>query len=167
MLNTGRGLFSNKKSYTLLYIAVVVTAIIGLYGCDDNRIYSHYEHLELSGWERNDTTVFAFPCKKDGTYSLDIGFRANQEFPYKTISMVIERTVFPSGETNSSTIRCRIIDDNGYMVGKRGISNCEIKYNLGKIILKANDSVRIKINHCMRRESIPGLSEIGIEARKL
>jgi len=155
------------KNYTLLYITITITVATALFSCGDNRIYDHYEHIELGGWERNDTVSFSFPCRQSGVYSLNIGLRANTEFPYKTISMVMERTVYPSKETHYDTIRCRIIDENGYLVGKRGISNCEIRYHITSLRLNKNDSIKIKINHCMRREIIPGLSEIGIDAARL
>lgn len=81
--------------------------------------------------------------------------------------MVVEHIIFPSHSTGHSTIRCRITDDAGNITGKQGISSNDIKYHLGEIEMQKDDSIKIKINHCMRREMLPGLSEIGIEAIKL
>lgn len=150
----------------LSYIAGIII-VSGFLACNDGRIYDHYEHIEADGWERSDTVSFGFPCTHDGTYSINVGLRANQKFPYKTISMIVEQTIFPSRKTWRDTITCQIIDDNGYLTGKHGISNCEIRHNLTNYRLQKNDSVRIRINHCMRRETIPGISEIGINATRL
>lgn len=152
------------KEYTLLYIMAAAMVATVFHGCGDNCIYDRYAHIDLGGWERNDTAAFGFPCKRDGIYSISIGLRANMDFPYKTISMAVERTIYPSKDTRHDTICCRIIDENGYLVGKRGISNSEIICHFEDLRLRKNDSIRIKINHCMRREIIPGLSEIGIAA---
>lgn len=158
---------SDTRKYTLLYIIAALTAVTHLCGCDNRRVYSHYEHLDLNGWERNDTAFFGFRCHESGTYSLDMGFRTNHDFPYKSLSMVVEHIIFPSHSTGHSTIRCRITDDAGNITGKQGISCNDIKYHLGEIEMQKDDSIKIKINHCMRREMLPGLSEIGIEAIKL
>ena len=104
---------SGTRKYTLLYIIAALTVVTHLCGCDNRRVYSHYEHLDLNGWERNDTAFFGFRCHESGTYSLDMGFRTNHEFPYKSLSMVVEHIIFPSHSTGHSTIRCSFYEISG------------------------------------------------------
>ncbi|MBQ7421847.1 MAG: gliding motility lipoprotein GldH [Prevotella sp.] len=154
------------KDYTLLYIGSLLAMFIGLEACQKNRTFDHYEHTQLSGWERNDTLLFDIPPQKAGTYELNIGIRATQTFPYKSVCLIIERTVFPNMETRKEIVRCPIIDDYGLLIGKNGISNSELSYHLADITLQEHDSMHIKLHHCMRRETLPGISEIGIQLIK-
>ncbi len=55
------------------------------------------------------------------------------------------------------------MNKEGSMHGKEGISLNEVRYRLDEIHLNTKDSLVVKIHHCMRRESLPGIANIGIE----
>lgn len=154
------------KSYTLLYIIGSVWTLLLAVSCNDNRVYDHYEHTQLKGWERNDTLTFNIPPVSKGTYQLNIGIRANQDYPFKTISIVMSRKTMPKGIIKNDTIRCKIIEDNGKLAGQNGISSTELRYHVRDLELNQGDSLHITLNHCMRREILPGLSEIGLQLVK-
>mgnify|MGYP002623758744 CR=1 FL=1 len=131
--------------------------------CKDQRVYDHFEHTSIDGWERNDTLSFNIPPMPEGDYLLNIGMRANVDYPYTKISVLMERTIYPSKKSHRDTIRCRLMEENGKMSGKQGISSSETRYEVSTIHLKDNDSLHIILHHCMSKEHLPGISEVGIQ----
>ena len=64
------------------------------------------------------------------------------------------------------TINCEIINDKGILVGQKGISNTEIRQAITAFRLNRNDSMHVTIRHIMSRESLPGISDVGIRLLK-
>ncbi len=64
------------------------------------------------------------------------------------------------------TIHCEIITDKGMLAGQDGISNTEIRQHIASFQLNRNDSLHITIHHVMSRNSIPGISDIGLRLQK-
>ena len=59
----------------------------------DPRTYDRYKSVSLQGWSRNDTLSFDIPRQWEGNYQLDLCLRAAQTYPYRNISMIIERKI--------------------------------------------------------------------------
>lgn len=160
------------KVDTLLYLVLLVASVVGICSCDDARTYDHYESIMMSGWERNDTASFTVPRQWEGYYSLELGIRATMEYPYKNISLIMEGKIIPDKKkaayrTFQDTITCNIIDDNGRLVGKRGISNTEIMRFTTGLNINRGDSLYVTVRHIMSREQLPGISDVGIRLTKI
>ena len=140
--------------------------------CSDPRTYDRYESVSLQGWSRKDTLTFDIPRQWEGKYQLDLCLRAAQTYPYRNISMIIERKVIyyrqrkKREKTYNDTINCEIINDKGILVGQKGISNTEIRQAITSFRLNRNDSMHVTIHHIMSRESLPGISDVGIRLLK-
>lgn len=65
-------------------------------------------------------------------------------------------------KTYQDTITCRIIGDDGRLVGKRGITNSEITHHVCSFVLERNDSLNIAVRHIMSKEQLQGISDVGI-----
>lgn len=86
--------------------------------------------------------------------------------------MIIERKIIyyrqrkKREKTYNDTINCEIINDKGILVGQKGISNTEIRQAITAFRLNRNDSMHVTIRHIMSRESLPGISDVGIRLLK-
>ena len=138
-----------------------------LTGCDSRTVYDHYEHTPVSGWEKNDTLVFETePIMQEGRYKEEIGLRINGSYPFMGLNLQVEQTILPSKDTHSKTLSCQLIDDEGNAKG-RGVSHYQYMFHLTTLQLNRGDRLRVAIRHGMKREILPGISDIGIRLQKV
>ena len=118
---------STRRSYTFLHIVALMAIAASLCACDDPRIYDHYEAIPQDGWERNDVLTFHIPpVQQAATYQQAVGLRATHNYPFQSLALIVEQTVFPKKQTLRDTITCDIINEKGRMEGKNGISSTEV-----------------------------------------
>jgi len=145
----------------------MLLAVLLLTACKQRTVYYHYEHTPLSGWEKNDTLVFTTDTIAiDGTYSEEIGIRINGTYPFLQLNLVVEHLVMPAMTVKSDTLSCRLIDETGNALGN-GVSNYQYLIPLTSLTLKKGDRLRIAIRHDMKREILPGISDIGLRLRRI
>ena len=160
------------KVSTLFYIIALMTTIMSATSCSDPRTYDQYKSVSLQGWQRNDTLTFDIPRQWEGNYQLDLCLRAAQTYPYRNLSVIIERKVIyfrqrkKLEKTYNDTVNCEVINVKGTLVGHKGITSTEILQAVTSFRLNRNDSLQVKIHHIMNRESLPGISDIGIRLLK-
>lgn len=148
-----------RKILLTLYI---MAALVFVVSCETNVVYDTYRHVSLSGWERNDTLVFDFgPVKASGNYHEAIGLRINNSYPFKDLTLIVEHTVFPQKTVRCDTLRCGITDSRGIQSGD-GISCYQYNFMLSDLRLEHGDSVHVSVRHYMRREILPGISDLGL-----
>lgn len=141
---------------------ILVLAMLLLYSCDSRKVYSRYEHVETSGWEKADTIWFEVPpVSKSGTYREELGLRSNGHFPYQELTIEIRQTIWPAGKQLSYHMSCPIFENNGRPNGA-GISLYQNEFPFSDIQLNAGDSLRIAVIHQMRRDQMPGIADVGI-----
>ncbi len=162
-----------KKSYFLLFFST----IIFFTSCLDHRVYDHYEHTSLAGWEKNDSLFFNVPkLAKTDNYIMNIGLRINSTYPFQSLTLIIKQTVYPKRNKNKKsnfaasqlektyidTLNCRLTNKSGRIEG-RGIGSFQYHFPVTRIQLNRGDSIHICISHNMKQEILPGISDIGIE----
>ena len=130
--------------------------------CDDKTIYSHYESVAISGWEKNDMLSFSTPpIQQTRDYQEKIGMRISSLYPFMGLTLIIDQTRLPYMETESDTLNCNLIDQNGNATGP-GISNYQYEIAFKTLSLNEGESLHIDIRHDMKREILPGVSDVGI-----
>lgn len=145
--------------------ALFITAAVCL-SCQNNIVYDHYESTQLAGWARNDTITFAVPAAAESSnYSTSLGMRINSAFPFMSITMIVERNIFPRHITVSDTLNCPLIDKKGKPMGQ-GLNFFQYTFPLKDVPLSEGDSIFVRVRHDMRMEMLPGVADIGIEMRK-
>ena len=72
----------------------------------------------------------------------------------------------PAMTVKSDTLSCRLIDETGNALGN-GVSNYQYLIPLTSLTLKKGDRLRIAIRHDMKREILPGISDIGLRLRRI
>ena len=138
-------------------LAVLFTA------CTGHTVYHHYEPVTMTGWEKNDTVVFLVPpITADGVYQRQVGLRINSDYPFMGLTLIVEQMVLPDMELRSDTLSCDIIDEHGHPYGN-GVSRYQYLFPLPAVPLDSGQSLRITIRHDMRREILPGITDIGVE----
>ena len=154
-----------KNKYTLLYIGVFMMLI--LTACHEKTVYHDYQEASSSGWEKNDPLSFHVPpIKETGNYVEEVGLRINGSFPFQNLNLIIEQTRKNTGERLCDTLVCKLINKQGYPEG-RGISEYQYTFPLKTLQLEKGDSLYIEIRHDMKREILPGITDIGIKLSKV
>lgn len=153
----------NKPKLT----AVLALAVAMLFvACDRKTVFDSYDHTPINGWEKNDTLTFAIDSvRQSGEYVEEIGVRINGLYPFTSLSLFVQQTVLPSGKTYDMTLNCRFTDRKGKNKGN-GISYYQYSFPMKAIQLETGDSLRVAIRHNMKREILPGVSDIGLKLTK-
>lgn len=153
-----------KRVYTLLYniVSVVMTAAVAV-SCATDTVYYSYAHTPVAGWEKNDTLTFNISgMAAPGTYSQQVGLRMTSTFPFTSISLIVEQRIMPRDKVLTDTIKCPITDIRGNFLGD-GISSFQYMFPLREVTLNKKDSIHVSIRHNMKREILPGVSDIGLK----
>lgn len=134
--------------------------------CETNVVYSNYEHAAIGGWEKNEPLTFSVDSLKTaGTYSMTLGMRISDAYPFRNLHMVIEQTVFPGKRVITDTITCNVMDKRGTMLG-HGVSLYQYDLPIRKCDYQKGDSLHIKVRHNMKREILPGIADVGITIKR-
>lgn len=135
--------------------------------CNRSTIYNQYRHTSLLGWDKNDTLVFSLkPMAEDMEVKNILGLRVNDSYPFKAICLIVDQTVMPDNITFSDTVNYALFDNDGNSKG-RGVSYYQYSCHFRNSRLMKGDSLTIKIRHNMKREIVPGISDIGVELERV
>ena len=151
----------NKAIIIALAMAALMTT-----ACHRGVIYDHYEHVDNDGWERNDTMHFYIPrIDKSGTYHQQVMLRTNNSLPFRGISVIVEQDIYPRGQKKRKRIECQLVEKDGHVTGQ-GISCYQYKFDVDSLELYEGDSLHIYVMHHMKRETMPGVTDVGILVSK-
>ena len=146
-----------------ILILLTVVSIVAASSCDNNKVYDTYYHTSINGWEKNDTLSFNIPkLKQDGMYSSILGLRTNRTYPFMGLTLIVEQTIYPERVIKTDTIDCNLTDQNGNTNGQ-GINYYQYEFHVSDMNLKAGDSIHVCVRHDMKREILPGISDVGIK----
>ena len=120
------------------------------------------------GKERH-TVVRHTPLKTSGTYEQQLGLRVTGVYPFMGLTLIVNQSIFPKGKVQSmekieksDTIQCDLIDKSGTTKGQ-GISYYQYNFPINAYRFASGDSIHITVKHNMKREILPGISDIGIK----
>ena len=148
-----------RKFYILLESFIMMTTFM-LSSCNKHVVYDKYNHTPISGWEKNDTLKFDIQIAEGGFYQQNLGLRINGAYPFMSLCLIVEQTIYPSNKTIVDTLNCSLINKDGYAKGN-GISYYQYNFNISHIELHKGDSIHVCIRHNMKREILPGISDVG------
>lgn len=156
--------------YTLLII-IGISAFIS--SCNNSLVYDQYAHTPISGWEKNDTLSFEIaPISNKGYYKEELGLRINGAYPFMGLTLIVYQTIYPESSKGLEkiekvdTVQCNLIDQNGRTTGQ-GISYYQYNCPINIYQFDEGDSIHIAIRHDMKREILPGISDIGLKVQKV
>ena len=157
----------HQKNRRLLFALLILTVTLAIASCDRKAVYSHYVSTPIDGWDSSDELTFTIsPIPADGAYEEHVGLRINRVYPFQGLTLIVKQQVFPAGETHTDTLEANLIDHEGNIRGQ-GINYFQYTIPLRKINLHAKDSMSVSIRHHMRRETLPGIGDIGFTLLRL
>lgn len=149
----------------LIFISLAMAALMTT-ACHRGVIYNHYEHVDNDGWERNDTMHFYIPrVEQSGMYKQQLMLRTNNSLPFLGINVVVEQEIYPRGQRLRQRIDCPLIAKDGNVLGK-GISCYQYTFDIDNVELYEGDSLHIFVMHHMKRETMHGITDVGILVSK-
>lgn len=146
------------------YILIIFSLFLStLLSCTDGVNFDEYQHTSISGWEKNDTLTFMTShFTETGIYAINLGLRVNGTFPFTDLRLIVEQKLMKERKISTDTIDCALTDKRGNFIGQ-GVSFYQYSFPINKIDVKEGDSIRIRVRHDMKREILPGISDIGIK----
>ena len=145
------------------FVIVVLLVLVALCGCQQEVAYHRFRHIYEPGWDKTDTLHFDIsPIAKDGNYQLEAELRTDKDFPFQQLTIQVEQTVYPSKEVFQNQINCNLVSETGKIEGD-GISYFQYQFYVRGLSLHQGDSVHISLTHNMKREIMPGISDVGVK----
>lgn len=146
---------------TLVSVAVAAGAL-ALAACNGRYVYDKYVSTPIAGWEKNDTLSFEVsPVDSTLTYRSQLGLRITDAYPFTAVTLIVEHHVFPRDEVFVDTLHCQLADRRGNAAGK-GISYHQYTFPITELHLQHGDSIHVRVRHDMKREILPGISDVGL-----
>lgn len=142
--------------------AALLMAILLLASCDKDTILHSYQPLTDNCWDRRDTITFDLPEQtQDDNCSMLIGLRLTNHFPYRQLIMLVEQDLCHPAVHKSDTIFYNLANEAGDFT-EGGGNYFQIETQGLHMNLKKGQTGRISIRHLMNRESLPGVTDVGI-----
>lgn len=150
-----------------LYTLYCVCIVMGFTSCDTNTPYYHYAHTPIDGWEKNDTLRYDVqPLKKGGEHQITVALRLNGAYPFRKLYLIMEQDIYPRLQYKTDTICFDVTSKEGRFTGN-GISYYQYTVPVCREHFIENDSIHITIRHAMKRDILPGISDIGIKLERI
>ena len=150
-----------------LYTLYCVCIVMGFTSCDTNTPYYHYAHTPIDGWEKNDTLRYDVQSlKKGGEHQITVALRLNGAYPFRKLYLIMEQDIYPRLQYKTDTICFDVTSKEGRFTGN-GISYYQYTVPVCREHFMENDSIHITIRHAMKRDILPGISDIGIKLERI
>ena len=138
-------------------------------GCRRDAAAYQYGNVSVDGWDSGDTVVLCVPpLEQGGVFAMQLGLRTSNTVPYpfRELWLTVKQE-WASGQTFADTLQCTLATPAGDASGK-GVALNQYEFALPMRQLAKGDSARICINHIMRQDLLPGITDVGIrlEAKK-
>lgn len=85
------------------------------------------------------------------------------------MTLIVNQTIYPANKgqriERTDTVLCQLINQRGENKGQ-GISYYQYNFPINIYKINRGDSIHIAIRHDMKREILPGVSDIGVKITK-
>ena len=95
-----------------------------------------------------------------------MGLRTDGNYPFLSLTLIVEQTKGHTGDVRRDTVECKLITKQGRVMGA-GINQFQYTFPLATIDLEKEEPLRIIIRHDMKRELLPGITDVGIQMTKM
>lgn len=130
--------------------------------CTGEVAYHHYEHVAEEGWDKEDTLILKTDTLYEtATYSVEVNLRTTAEYPYKQLMLMVEEKLLPNKTKRVFPVTFQIASDEGERNGEK-LLYYELEKQLAMQQLSQGDSLQFRIYHKMRRQTLPGIKDVGI-----
>ena len=146
-----------QRKNTILYLLTAVALVMT--SCNRLPLYSHYEPIDMQGWQQTDSVSFVVPLKQAGTYQVKMHVRATSIYPYTELTLTVHQK---SPVDYTERINLDINNDEG-STSNEGYGINDYSATLHDVVATHDDdTLAIAIAHGMARELLPGIADVGI-----
>lgn len=136
------------------------------------------QSIDVDGWDSRDTLTFDLQTDTIDTNSLKckVIVRTTMVYPYKKLNLIATLLSSPrdsslathpsSSEKTSYRLTYTLYGENGRHTGT-GFPFYENTMSLPQLRTEPSRTYRLFISHSMRRNLLPGVSEVGIDLLKI
>ena len=151
----------NRKGALVALVAALVSA------CTMDTVFHRYSHTSVSGWEKNDTLKFYVPpIHQGGVFAQQLDVRITGAYPFTAATLIVKQRIVPGNKELTDTINCTFSKPDGTRLS-RGISYYQYSYPIAKPDLREGDSLVVSIYHDMKRDMLPGISDVGLHISRV
>lgn len=146
----------------------ILLFILLLISCDFNTVYHTYNHIPLTGWNKNDTLYYnVTPITYSETLQTSIEIRNNSHYPYSNLYLFVHYNLPDTSLFFTDTIECILADEQGKWKGE-GLGTLYQSSVLWKDfhVKDSNMNYQIKITHGMTDSVVKGIVDVGIHMKK-
>lgn len=157
-----------RKAIVQIAMAFLCTLLFA-FSCTNKPVAFDYCSTAVEGWEPGDSLKFHIDTlQQSGQYKLSIGVRTSSSnpYPYQTLWLVVRQHWHNPSQELIDTIHLQLANGRGDPQG-HGVTLYQYDYPWQTLQLQASQSADISIIHIMRREMLPGISNVGIQLNKL
>lgn len=122
----------------------------------------HYEPTDIASWGTYEKLDFKVDSlKESGKYQMFLHVRTSSvdPYPFKVLFLEVRQQWPKTKEERVDTVSCSLNKDE-HKAG--GVSMLQYDYPVCEITCHRGDSALISVRHIMRKEEIPGISDVGI-----
>ena len=151
-------------------IACLPIIYLLLTACHSNTVYHSYQSIPTTGWSKSDTLVYTLPNSiPAGNYEAEIGIRYQESYPYRDIWLEVSHNTKDTLTYVTDTLQLFLVDEAGNKTGNGlcGLYQCNLPYKAFIPIRTEGSTRTFRIVHIMRDNPLTGISDIGIQLRKL
>lgn len=141
------------------FLRLLCSAPLLIVACQRGTLLHSFQSLPHETWGMRDTLTFGMDSLGVQEAQLSVCLRFTHHFPYRSLWMVVER----SGAKlplRRDTLNIPVMTDDGGSMGS-GVHLIQIEHPVGNIA--CNDSLRLRLYPIMRREQLPGVSDVGVK----
>lgn len=161
-------LHRNTRTALRKAICILTLAVGILTSCEDSVVFHQYKSIDKEGWYVRDTLVFLCDTiNGNGEYDAFLCLRTDNNYPYKSftaLTKLYRNEKMENKEWQHSTT-IAIKEEDGTDIGQGVVFHTHEKL-LNRLHLNAGDSLRIVIRHYMKRETMPGIRDVGIKIQR-
>ena len=140
--------------------------LLVLSACNRKLVYDRYLSTPISGWEKNDTLSYDIrPVSGTDTYDMWLGLRTSEAYPFTAITLIVEQHIYPNDTIVNDAGNSKLTDRHGNASGT-GVNFHQYRFPVTELQLQDGDSIHIRVRHDMKREILPGISDVGISLRR-
>ena len=134
-----------------------------LCGCERKEtVCFSYCHTPMEGWEQHCVLSYKIDTvRQAGDYNMQICLRTTLAYPFRSLWLLVKTQLDNPSMNREDTVTCVLTDKLGHPYG-HGLSIYQNDFPMDKIKLARGQYGTITVSHIMRRNILPGISDIGV-----
>ena len=145
----------------------LVLIMISLVSCKREKVVCYvYNHTPIEGWEQHNVQTFQIDTiREDGYYDFSVCLRNTNSYPFQSLWLLVQQHFLRPDTVMQDTVVCYLTDLQGNQQGK-GFSIYQNEYPFRRIYLGKGCEAVVSVSHIMRRNILPGISDVGLLVKK-